>query len=80
MQTESPTESCRHHWVLGQPQDGLIAGFCRGCREERTFPAYIEDYGRGHEPERQPTAEELAGTAAGGARLSRPALLGDPES
>lgn len=72
MEPNNESTACKHHWVLGQPRDGLIAGFCRKCDARRSYPAYIEDYGRSDQAEAE-SSEELAVTAVGGARLSRSA-------
>ena len=57
---------CTHHWLLGQPQDGLVPGRCRNCGAERSFPAYLDEYER-PDPG-QDNAKEIAGSAVGGAR------------
>ena len=34
---------CRHHWVLGAPQNGEIKANCRNCGGERVYPAVLDD-------------------------------------
>jgi hypothetical protein len=81
MEATPVTETtCRHHWILGQPKDGAVRGICRKCSLERAFPAYIDDYGRSDEREEQPARDAMAGTAVGGARLSRSASPAGPEA
>jgi hypothetical protein len=81
METTPPSDNaCRHHWLLGQPENGWIAGVCRNCGSERRYPSFLEETERGHGEEQDSSGEELAVTAGGGARLSRQALLVDLES
>ena len=35
--------ACVHHWVLSDPQDGIVPGRCKRCGGERTFAARIGD-------------------------------------
>jgi hypothetical protein len=79
MEPNAANATCKHHWVLGQPQDGQIAGFCRKCDARRSFPAYIEDFGRGDQDAFAAT-DDLTLTAAGGARLSGSVLPGASET
>ena len=65
---------CRHHWLLGQPAAGSVAGTCRKCGAERLFPAALDEI------DRPAFGESLEATAAGGARPSPHALLRDSES
>ena len=57
---------CRHHWVLGAPQDGEIKAFCRNCGGERVYPAVLDDL----DPRAEPDNGQQSGvaTAVGGAR------------
>ena len=32
-------ERCVHHYVLGEPSEGVVQGRCRRCGAERTWPA-----------------------------------------
>ena len=66
--------SCKHHWVLGQPQEGRVTGVCRNCGVTRHYPAYLEGYDWTSENERRFNTLGVA-TAAGGARPSSGALL-----
>ncbi len=83
---ESTAVQCRHHWVLGQPHQGVVQGACRNCGAKREYPAFLDDYG--FEPDRATTREDWLVTGAGGARPSQPfhtsgtrlRLLGDSES
>lgn len=65
----APATQCRHHWLLGQPQDGSIEALCRLCGATRLYPAVLDDLDPGIEiePRRQPVG---VATAAGGARPS----------
>lgn len=38
-------QKCRHHWLLGQPSEGIVRGNCRNCGAERQYPAFLDDYG-----------------------------------
>lgn len=39
---QSPTETCRHHWMI-QVADGPVSvGVCRFCLETREFKNYID--------------------------------------
>ncbi|HEY7270036.1 MAG TPA: hypothetical protein VH951_09430 [Dehalococcoidia bacterium] len=43
---ESPTTTdCRHHWILGQPSEGIVQGKCRNCGAQRQYQAFMDDYG-----------------------------------
>lgn len=65
--------ACAHHWVLGQPEDGVIGGTCRKCGAEREFPAVLDDLDAiTITPERRTTG---VATAVGGARPSSVAAL-----
>jgi hypothetical protein len=81
METSPHTETaCRHHWLLAQPEAGLVAGVCRKCNESRNFPAYLDEYDFGAAAGRPERSEELLARAVGGARPSHLTLLADPES
>ena len=80
METKTDTDiSCRHHWLLGQPESGEIGAVCRKCGARRTYPASFEDYERAPKREERRLLDGVA-TAAGGARPSSVALLVDLES
>lgn len=80
-ETNGSGPACRHHWLLGQPTNGWVAGVCRNCRSERLFPAYLETIERSDElPELQSMARDAAATAGGGAQPSPRTLLVDSES
>ena len=34
---------CRHHWLLGEPRQGIIPGVCKLCGSRREYPARLED-------------------------------------
>ena len=34
--------ACVHHWVLSDPSEGQIAGYCRRCEAKKVFPASPE--------------------------------------
>lgn len=36
------TPSCIHHWVLSEPEAGMISGSCKRCGMDRLFPARPE--------------------------------------
>jgi hypothetical protein len=38
-------QQCRHHWLLGQPSEGIVQGRCRDCGAEREYSAFLDDYG-----------------------------------
>jgi len=63
---------CRHHWVLGAPQDGEIKASCRNCGGERVYPAVLDDL----DPKAEPDSGQQSGvaTAVGGARPSSVAV------
>jgi hypothetical protein len=67
------SNTCAHHWVLGQPTAGAIEGTCRKCGALRLYPAVLDDLDPGAEPE----LRHLSGvaTAVGGARPSSVAIL-----
>jgi hypothetical protein len=58
---------CRHHWVLGSPQDGVIKASCRNCGGERVYPAVLDDLDPKAEPDK---TDSGVATAVGGARPS----------
>jgi len=35
-------ETCRHHWLLGEPQGGVVPGACKLCGALREYPARLE--------------------------------------
>ena len=71
--------SCRHHWLLGQPEDGMVGARCRSCGQTRSYPAALDDSDWVLENEVAFSSLGVA-TAAGGARPSSSALLVDYES
>ena len=36
---DSLTDDHVHHWMLDEPANGRVKGRCRGCEEERIYPA-----------------------------------------
>ncbi len=40
------TEVCRHHWLLGEPQRGIVPGVCKLCGSRREYPARLEETDR----------------------------------
>jgi hypothetical protein len=80
MSTQPETATnCRHHWLLGQPENGVIAASCRNCGERRLYPAVLDDLDPGAEPESKQPAPGVA-TAVGGARPSSVALINKAKS
>ena len=63
---------CKHHWVLGAPQNGEIKATCRNCGGERVYPAVLDDL----DPRAEPDNGQQSGvaTAVGGARPSSVAV------
>lgn len=43
---EAVVTSCRHHWLLSEPREGVISGVCKRCRATRNYPARLEDTDR----------------------------------
>jgi hypothetical protein len=41
--TTTETAACRHHWVLGQPLNGMISASCKVCGAGRSYPAVLDD-------------------------------------
>jgi hypothetical protein len=66
---------CRHHWVLGAPQNGEIKASCRNCGGERVYPAVLDDLDPKAEPDK---TESGVATAVGGARPSSVAVPPKP--
>ncbi len=58
------TGACVHHWVLGEPQLGLIEGHCRRCGAARSFPATVEVPPPAPEGEEEPVLDTPALAAA----------------
>ncbi len=80
MKTLPDTEThCRHHWLLGQPREGRISAVCRICGSTRLYPAVLDDLDPGLDAAKSASNPGVA-TAAGGARPSSVALLGDSGS
>lgn len=59
--------SCAHHWLLGQPNAGVIEAVCKKCGTPRVYPAVLDDLDPGVDDNR--TSPGVA-TAVGGARPS----------
>lgn len=78
MMTDSEA-TCRHHWLLSQPEAASVRGVCRRCGASRVFPAALDDYDWAAENESRYLSEGVA-TAAGGARPSSGALPVDQYS
>jgi hypothetical protein len=64
---------CAHHWILGDPDEGLIEAGCRKCGARRTSPVVLDDIYPGIAAEER----RLSGvaTAVGGVRPSSVAAL-----
>jgi hypothetical protein len=43
MTTDVATRTCQHHWVLSDPEDGVILGTCKHCRSTKHYPARLVD-------------------------------------
>lgn len=62
MDTTPELPSCIHHWLLNEPEAGMIAGRCKRCGLDRLFPARPEgldrfdDYAPAESPAMQPPA------------------------
>jgi hypothetical protein len=61
--------TCCHHWMLGQPIDGVVPAVCRNCGQRRGYPAVLDDLDPPAEPVKTDAPEGVA-TAVGGARPS----------
>lgn len=46
MTTDTLTENCVHHWVLGLPEDDVVKGRCKRCGMQREYPASVEGASR----------------------------------
>ena len=76
-QPESSTDTaCCHHWLLGQPIDGVVPAVCRKCGQRRGYPAVLDDLDPPAEPVKTDIPEGVA-TAVGGARPSSVASTPD---
>ena len=86
MERQEPVAAadCKHHWVLGQPNQGMVSGRCRICGAERQYPAVLDDVDRYYGSDRSMSGEGLLGTGVGGARpyprVDGARLLPDSES
>src|SRR5690242_313254 len=60
---------CRHHWLLGQPIEGVVPAVCRNCGQRRGYPAVLDDLDPPADPIKTENPEGVA-TAVGGARPS----------
>ena len=74
METNLNSSTCCHHWILGQPSNGVIGASCKKCGAVKEYPAVLDDLDPGIEPEHKTSPIGVA-TAAGGARPSSVALL-----
>lgn len=72
------TRDCCHHWLLGQPQEGLIGAVCKKCGAVKDYPAVLDDLDPGIEAAEKTSPIGVA-TAAGGVRPSSVALLAATE-
>ena len=80
MKANSDSEvTCRHHWLLGQPEAGVVRASCRNCGAVRDYPAVLDDLDPGIQPESQNSLTGKA-VAAGGARPPSVALPEDQET
>jgi len=43
---EGSLAACVHHWLLGEPADGLVLGRCKRCNATRAYPASPESTDR----------------------------------
>jgi hypothetical protein len=39
---QTAVSECRHHWVLGEPRDGLIDAVCKNCNARRFYTDRLE--------------------------------------
>jgi hypothetical protein len=71
LEAPSTTEEvvCRHHWLLGQPIEGVVPAVCRNCGQRRGYPAVLDDLDPPADPIKPDSPEGVA-TAVGGARPS----------
>lgn len=80
METNLNASSCCHHWILGQPLQGVIGAVCKKCGALKDYPAVLDDLDPGIESGADAkTSSTGVATAAGGARPSSVALLTAPE-
>ena len=76
MERNLNTNACCHHWILGQPQQGVIGATCKKCGAIKDYPAVLDDLDPGIEPPLDAKTSPIGvATAAGGARPSSVALL-----
>jgi hypothetical protein len=61
--------TCCHHWLLGQPLNGVVPATCRKCGQRRGYPAVLDDLDPPAEADKKDIPEVTA-TAVGGARPS----------
>ena len=62
------TRSCRHYWLLAQPDGAMVAGQCKRCGRERAFPAHLEETERSNDYQdlqREPSAPRAEPWRAG---------------
>jgi hypothetical protein len=76
MERDLNSTACCHHWILGQPLQGVIGASCKKCGAVKDYPAVLDDLDPGIEPSSDgKTTPSGVATAAGGARPSSVALL-----
>jgi hypothetical protein len=76
MERNLNANACCHHWILGQPLQGVIGAVCKKCGTVKDYPAVLDDLDPGIEPSPDPKTSPIGvATAAGGARPSSVALL-----
>jgi hypothetical protein len=75
MEKDLNATACCHHWILGQPLQGVIGATCKKCGAIKDYPAVLDDLDPGAEPSPVKTSPIGVATAAGGARPSSVALL-----
>ena len=44
--SETATEQCTHHWLLGVPEDEVVRARCKRCGATRDYPASVEGASR----------------------------------
>lgn len=40
------TQTCRHHWLLAEPRQGIVRGQCKLCGSHREYPARLDETDR----------------------------------
>ena len=59
----SPMARCQHYWLLTPPDGDVVRGRCKRCKQERIFPARLDETDRGNDYE---DLREPAGAGRGG--------------